>query len=81
MLHALLLLVASPLGQVELPAAKPVERPSNVISLFDALKKSLAEDGGKKGGKASTRRKPAARSRPAAARKKPAAKSRHRKSA
>jgi len=26
--------------------AKPAERPSNVVSLFDALKKSLAEEGG-----------------------------------
>jgi hypothetical protein len=54
-----------------------------VISLFDALKKSLAEEGGssKKGSaKPSTRRKPAARSRSSAHRK-PAAKSRHRKSA
>jgi DNA end-binding protein Ku len=64
------------------PAPKPAERPSNVINLFDALKKSLAsaEDGASKGAKAPTRRKPAARSRPAASRK-PAAKSRSRKSA
>jgi DNA end-binding protein Ku len=64
------------------PAPKPAERPSNVINLFDALKKSLAsaEGGAAETGKPSTRRKPAARSRPAAARK-PAAKSKRRKSA
>jgi DNA end-binding protein Ku len=64
------------------PAPKPAERPSNVINLFDALKKSLAsaEGEGSGGAKPSTRRKPAARSRPAAARK-PAAKSKRRKSA
>jgi DNA end-binding protein Ku len=64
------------------PAPKPAERPSNVINLFDALKKSLAsaEGGTSKGSKPLTRRKPAARSRPAASRK-PAAKSRRRKSA
>lgn len=35
------------------PTAKPAERPSNVVNLFDALKKSLASEGGGKdsGGK------------------------------
>jgi DNA end-binding protein Ku len=68
------------------PVAKAPERPSNVINLFDALKKSLASDGGDaKGGKAEARRKHPAKSRSAAARKsharKPASKGRHRKSA
>jgi DNA end-binding protein Ku len=69
------------------PVAKAPERPSNVINLFDALKKSLASDGN---GSAPRRkqtagRKPPAKSRSAAAPKsrarKPASKSRHRKSA
>jgi DNA end-binding protein Ku len=68
------------------PVAKAPERPSNVINLFDALKKSLASDGeGATGRKPATRRKPPAKSRSAASRKsharKSASKSRHRKSA
>lgn len=51
------------------PAAKQPERPSNVINLFDALKKSLNAEGGSGRGAKSTARKPAARSRPAASRK------------
>ena len=37
------------------PTAKPSSQPSNVVNLFDALKKSLAEEGGGKegGGKSS----------------------------
>jgi DNA end-binding protein Ku len=37
------------------PTARPSAKPSNVVNLFDALKKSLAEEGGSKGssGKAS----------------------------
>jgi len=79
---ALLELIKAKKAGRKLPKAEPAERPSNVISLFDALKKSLAEEGssGKKGAKPSTRRKPAARSRPAAHRRS-SAKSRHRKSA
>ena len=65
------------------PAAKQPERPSNVINLFDALKKSLNAESGSERGAKTTARKPAARSRPAASRKttrKSASKS-HRKSA
>jgi DNA end-binding protein Ku len=36
------------------PTAKPSARPSNVVNLFDALKKSLAEEGGGKGGSRKT---------------------------
>lgn len=51
------------------PAAKPAERPKNVVSLFDALKKSLGEEGGgaaaakrkSGGGTRSRARKPAKR--------------------
>jgi DNA end-binding protein Ku len=32
------------------PTARPSTRPSNVVNLFDALKKSLADEGGGKGG-------------------------------
>jgi DNA end-binding protein Ku len=32
------------------PTARPSARPSNVVNLFDALKKSLADEGGGKGG-------------------------------
>jgi DNA end-binding protein Ku len=32
------------------PTARPLAKPSNVVNLFDALKKSLAEEGGSKGG-------------------------------
>jgi DNA end-binding protein Ku len=77
---ALLELIEAKKAGRKLPTPQPAERPSNVISLFDALKKSLAEDGGKKGAKPATRRKPAARSRPAPHRRS-TAKSRHSKSA
>lgn len=80
---ALLELIEAKKAGRKVAAAAPAERPSNVISLFDALKKSLAEEGGssKKGAaKQSTRRKPAARSRPAAQRR-ASAKGRQRKSA
>jgi DNA end-binding protein Ku len=69
------------------PAVKPAERPSNVVNLFDALKKSLASAEGDSSetakasaGSKPAARKPAARSRPAASRKS-ATKSRSRKSA
>jgi DNA end-binding protein Ku len=79
---ALLELIKAKKAGRKLPKAEPAERSSNVISLFDALKKSLAEEGGsgRKGSKPSTKRKPAARSRPASHRRS-SAKSRHRKSA
>jgi DNA end-binding protein Ku len=32
------------------PTARPSAQPSNVVNLFDALKKSLASEGGSKGG-------------------------------
>jgi DNA end-binding protein Ku len=63
------------------PVAKPAQQPSNVVNLFDALKKSLAaEEGGAPSARESTKRKPAARSRTAATRKS-ASKTRRRKSA
>lgn len=60
------------------PVARPAEQPSNVVNLFDALKKSLASEGGSEA--AATKRKPPARSRPAAARKS-GGRAQHRKSA
>ncbi|AZO79843.1 MULTISPECIES: Ku protein [unclassified Bosea (in: a-proteobacteria)] len=52
------------------PVAKPAERPSNVVNLFEALKKSLGEEGGSSR-KSSTRdKKPAGTRKPT---KKPAA--------
>lgn len=64
------------------PAAKPDPKPSNVVSLFDALKQSLARDGGKAGKPAASKAKskPSPRSG-AASKKSAAAKSRRRKSA
>jgi DNA end-binding protein Ku len=53
--------------------ARAAPKPSNVINLFDALKKSLAGDGGEAGEKASGQRTPA-RGKPSRARK-PAPKS------
>ena len=43
---ALLELIKAKQAGKKPPVAKPAERPSNVVSLFDALKKSLADEGG-----------------------------------
>ena len=82
--NALLDLVKAKKAGKKPPVATPAPKPSNVINLFDALKKSLNPD---EGGKPktreehrSTRRKPAARSRAAASRK-GSGKTQHRKSA
>jgi DNA end-binding protein Ku len=87
---ALLALVKAKKAGKKAPVAKAPPKPSNVINLFDALKKSLNADGGAKtsaarsGGKTrkakSSSRKPAARKASAAA-KSGTAKSRQRKSA
>jgi len=63
-------------------AARPEEsKPSNVVSLFDALKKSLASDGGKKSGSNPSKPKPATRRSDTATRKTAASKPRRGKSA
>ena len=58
--NALLDLVKAKKGGKKRAIAKPELNPSNVVNLFDALKKSLADEGGaaRKGG-ASRKRKPA----------------------
>lgn len=58
--NALLDLVKAKKGGKKRAIAKPELKPSNVVNLFDALKKSLADEGGaaRKGG-ASRKRKPA----------------------
>jgi DNA end-binding protein Ku len=58
--NALLDLVKAKKGGKKRAIAKPEPKPSNVVNLFDALKKSLADEGGaaRKGG-ASRKRKPA----------------------
>src|SRR5262245_41447754 len=62
------------------PVARPAEQPSNDVNLFDALKKSLASEGGTSREKAAKERKPPARSRAAGARKS-RGRAQHRKSA
>jgi DNA end-binding protein Ku len=76
---ALLELIKAKKAGKKPPIARPAERPSNVINLFDALKKSLGEEGGKAASRGGAKRKPA-RSRSTAARKKQG-KTQHRKSA
>ncbi|HEV2896991.1 MAG TPA: Ku protein [Pseudaminobacter sp.] len=56
---ALAELVRSKKAGKKVQKAKPETKPSNVVNLFDALRKSLAEDAGKSGGK--TDDKPASR--------------------
>ena len=56
---ALVELVRSKKAGKKVQKAKPETKPSNVVNLFDALRKSLAEDAGKSGGK--TDDKPASR--------------------
>ena len=79
---ALLELIKAKKAGKKPPVAKPAPRPSNVVNLFDALKKSLSAEDGEtptRQGRGS-KRKPAARSRTARSRE-PAGKSRQRKSA
>ena len=74
--NALLDLIKAKKAGRKAPATRAAPKPSNVINLFDALKKSLDADGGKKGEK-STKPAPAPRKSPRA--KKPAPKSTTRK--
>ncbi len=64
--EALLALIEAKRKGGKPPVAKPAERPANVVNLFDALKKSLGEEGSgaasakrKSGGTRSRARKPA----------------------
>jgi DNA end-binding protein Ku len=45
--NALLELIKSKQAGRKAPSAKPAQKPSNVVNLFDALKKSLSDDSGK----------------------------------
>ena len=58
---ALLELIRARKAGKKAPKAKAPPKPSNVVNLFDALKKSLNADGGGKGGKASSKAKAPAR--------------------
>jgi DNA end-binding protein Ku len=69
--NALLELIRAKQAGRKPPTARPVERPSNVVNLFEALKKSLAADGGKKRTAPPTRKAAVSRAkrRPAKSRK------------
>ncbi|WP_315919116.1 Ku protein [Mesorhizobium sp. SP-1A] len=73
--EALLELVRAKKAGKKAPKAKPAEKPSNVVNLFDALKKSLAADEGEedatsvKATKSSKRKAPEPKSKPAPKRK------------
>ncbi|MBN9220873.1 MAG: Ku protein [Mesorhizobium sp.] len=72
---ALLELIRARKAGHKAPKAKAAPKPSNVVNLFDALKKSLSSDGGGKAGKAAakTRTAPKARKpKPAAPKRKSA---------
>ena len=69
--EALLELIAAKRKGKKPPVAKPAERPSNVVNLFEALKKSLDEESGASSkSSSSSGKKPASTGKPA---KKPAA--------
>ena len=68
--EALLELIAAKRKGRKPPVAKPAERPSNVVDLFEALKKSLGEESGSPGKSAARGKKPASARKPT---KKPAA--------
>jgi len=82
---ALLELIEAKKAGKKVPAAAPAPRPSNVVNLFDALKKSLNTDGDgksapeKRAGKG--RRTKASGRKPAARKAASSARSQHRKSA
>jgi len=64
---ALLALIQAKQKGKKPPVVQAAERPANVVNLFDALKKSLAEDGGgKPDAKKAPARKPAAKPRKSA---------------
>jgi DNA end-binding protein Ku len=69
--NALLELIRAKQAGRKPPTARPVAKPSNVVNLFDALKKSLAADGGKKRTAPPTRKTAVSRAkrRPAKSRK------------
>jgi DNA end-binding protein Ku len=69
--NALLALIRAKQAGRKPPTAHSVEKPSNVVNLFDALKKSLAADGGKQRPAPATRKAAASRTRrrPAKSRK------------
>jgi DNA end-binding protein Ku len=69
--NALLELIRAKQAGRKPPTAHSVEKPSNVVNLFDALKKSLAADGGKQRAAPATRKAAASRAKrhPAKSRK------------
>jgi DNA end-binding protein Ku len=72
---ALLELIRAKKAGKKAPTAKAAPKPSNVVNLFDALKKSLSSDGG------SAKASPSAKAKPAAKGAKPKADAAKRKSA
>ncbi|TGS52684.1 Ku protein, partial [Mesorhizobium sp. M1D.F.Ca.ET.183.01.1.1] len=73
--EALLELVRAKKAGKKAPKAKAEPKPSNVVNLFDALKKSLSSEGGSstKTGKSSKAAAPARRGRKASASKRKSA--------
>jgi DNA end-binding protein Ku len=81
---ALLDLIKAKKAGKKVPVSAPAPKPSNVVNLFDALKKSLNSDGGGKAsaeGNGKARKTKASGRKPAARKAHPAAKAQHRKSA
>ncbi|MBN9251885.1 MAG: Ku protein [Mesorhizobium sp.] len=65
--EALLELIRAKKAGRKAPKAKAASRPSNVVNLFDALKKSLAADAGE--GEASEKTAPASKAKPASSKR------------
>ncbi|WP_202309457.1 non-homologous end joining protein Ku [Mesorhizobium sp. L-8-10] len=70
--EALLALIEAKKSGKKAPPSKAAPKPSNVVDLFDALKKSLAADGGRAASRKPSKRSPAPRGKATAAKRKSA---------